>query len=158
MNQVKSRSALFLMELMAAILIFSFVSAICLRMFAKVHQMNEDTSNLDRALSQVRNVTELMKHKASPTSSSIPSLENFFPNCILEEYPHLNTEQEMTTIYFDEDWSCCPAEYSAYCMQITPATDEASNLFCCHMEVVSVAEQTDVIYSLDFKLNLPNQP
>ena len=49
MRKNSSRSGLFLMEIILAILAFSVVSAICLQLFVKAHNLGQDTKDLDMA-------------------------------------------------------------------------------------------------------------
>ena len=47
---------MFLMEIMIAILFFSLVSAICLRIFTASRQMGQDTNDLNMAVNQSENI------------------------------------------------------------------------------------------------------
>ena len=55
----KSRSALFLMELIIVIFFFSLTSAVCLNVFAKAHIIGRDTRQLNDAVLFAKNAGEL---------------------------------------------------------------------------------------------------
>jgi flagellar basal body-associated protein FliL len=61
-HKTNTRSSLFLMELIIAILFFSLASAVCLRMFAKSHQLSTDASAGNQAVNQTVNVAELIRY------------------------------------------------------------------------------------------------
>lgn len=56
-----SRSSLFLIELIIAILFFSLVSAVCLRAFARSHILTENARDLNAALMHVKSTAELLR-------------------------------------------------------------------------------------------------
>lgn len=56
-----SRSSLFLVELIIAILFFSLVSAVCLRAFARSHILTENARDLNAALMHVESTAELLR-------------------------------------------------------------------------------------------------
>ena len=56
-----SRSSLFLIELIIAILFFSLVSAVCLKAFTRSHILNQDARDLNAALTRVESTAELLR-------------------------------------------------------------------------------------------------
>lgn len=56
-----SRSSLFLMELIIAILFFSLVSAVCLKAFARSHILSQDANALNDAVIQAESTAELIR-------------------------------------------------------------------------------------------------
>lgn len=56
-----SRSSLFLIELIIAILFFSLVSAVCLKAFTRSHILNQDARDLNAALMRVESTAELLR-------------------------------------------------------------------------------------------------
>lgn len=56
----RSKSGLFLMEIMFAVLFFSIASAVCLQLFAKAHTLGEDTVTLDRAVNICQNAAAIL--------------------------------------------------------------------------------------------------
>lgn len=89
-----SRSSLFLMELVIVILFFSLASAVCVRLFVKAHQMDQNTVNLNHAMMWIQNYAEEFR-----------------------SYPFVTSE----TIFFDKDWNACENSSSAlYSVSINP--------------------------------------
>ena len=71
-QSLNRHSSMFLMEIMIAILFFSLVSAICLRIFTASRQMGQDTNDLNMAVNQSENIAELLTYSLkSPESSSM---------------------------------------------------------------------------------------
>ncbi len=153
MNRSNNRSGIFLLEIMLAILLFSIAGALCLQMFAKSRQMSKDTADLTQAAAHVQNAAELMKYAAEPT---VWDTENtFFPDCLLKEYPDAVVSSNNIQIYFDENWNYCQKESGVYRMEAAPSQTENENLLCFRFAVFK-ADSQDSIYSLDFKLHIPN--
>ena len=155
MTRTNSRSSLFLMEIMLAILFFSIAGALSLNMFAKSHQMSEDTVNLSMASDYARNTAELLKHAVVSDAKS--SGEDFFSECILEAYPNAAQEVFGIFVYFDQDWKECDKTRGMFCLEITPSKPKDTSLFCCNLSVVKT-DGGSPVYSLDLKLHIPNQP
>lgn len=65
MNRIQrrngSKSGLFLMELIIAILFFSFASAICIQVFAKAHITSTQSRDLTAAITQAQSAAEAFK-------------------------------------------------------------------------------------------------
>ena len=73
MNRSSSRQSMFLMEIIIAILFFSLVSAVCLRIFTGARQMSQDTGNLHRAVNQAQNAAELLTYGKTRGGGRHPS-------------------------------------------------------------------------------------
>ena len=153
MNRSNNRSGILLLEIMLAILLFSIAGALCLQMFAGSRQTSKDTANLTQAADHVQNAAEWIKYA---TGSTVRDSENtFFPDCLLEEYPDAVISSDKVQIYFDENWNCCQKENGVYCMEAAPVQTEHENLFCCQFTVFKT-DSRDPIYSLNFKVHIPN--
>ena len=155
MTRTNSRSGLFLMEIMLAILFFSIAGALSLNMFAKSRQMSEDAFHLSMASDQVRNAAERLKHAA--VSDTEKSKDTFFSECMSEAYPNADETDSGFSVYFDRDWNSCGREEGFFCMEITPSRTKETGLFCCNFSVIQT-DGGDTIYSLDVKLHVPNRP
>lgn len=57
-----NKSTLFLMEMIIAILFFALSAAICVQLFVRTHEINEDSTNLVHATSLARNIAEIYKN------------------------------------------------------------------------------------------------
>ena len=75
-----SRSSLFLMELVIVILFFSLSSAVCVKLFVKAHQMDQNTVNMNHAMIWIQNYAE--QFRSNPANIN-------------------------ETIYLDKDWNTC---------------------------------------------------
>ena len=88
-----SKSGLFLIELMICILFFSFTAGICIRFFAKSHNMSRDAKNLYQAQQEASSMAEILE-------KDIDSLDNI-------------------SVYYDEDWKQCNKEDMVYWLEVT---------------------------------------
>ena len=71
MRKNSSRSGLFLMEIILAILAFSVVSAICLQLFVKAHNLGQDTKDLDMAVREASSIASIINQSESPMELSL---------------------------------------------------------------------------------------
>lgn len=55
----KSKSALFLMELIIVVLFFALTSAVCLQVFVKAHNVELETKNINHAIEWGDNLSEI---------------------------------------------------------------------------------------------------
>lgn len=92
-KQSSNRSGLLLIEIIIAILFFSVVSAICLQLFVKSHNLSKDSESLVSAVNQVTSVMEQLQY-AKPDD---------------------------LILYYDEHFSTCDTiEHASYELQIVP--------------------------------------
>ncbi len=157
MNRSSRHASLFLMELIAALLMFSLAAALCLQMFAKAHSMQKNTDRLHMASSQARNAAELMKRAAEPGGARQDDAYRLFTDCIAKEYPHAIADDGQMRVHFDADWNHCIPDDGAYRMDLSFQDAQQEGLFCCNIAVFQTGESPPV-YSLDLKLHVPNQP
>lgn len=152
-----SKSSLFLMEMMIAILFFSLASAVCLRMFTKSSQMSKDTTNLNMAVNQAGNAAELLKAagQASGESMALNASQGFPGSALLlSEYPDAVLNGSSLQVFYDEEWKPCDKENSSYLMEITCGRDD---LLLYHIHVAETNAKED-IYSIELKLHRPVVP
>lgn len=155
-HKTNTRSSLFLMELIIAILFFSLASAVCLRMFAKSYQLSTDASARNQAVNQTSNVAELIRYDlengahtladAYPDANIIKSVigntdtanfNNIKPdssngentNMTNAAAANINVEDMYngSVIYFDKNWDACSAEQAEYRL-IIQAQDSSATL------------------------------
>lgn len=153
-RSTKSHSNMFLTEMIITILFFSLASSVCLRMFAKSHQLREDTKNLNMAINQTNNAAELLKHAISSEKTAGRTREPF-PSCILKEYPLADSDDEMVRIYYNKNWKPCRDKNSVYCMELTQTKED--ELLVYKIEVLNRKDKEERIYSLDLKLHQPDR-
>lgn len=182
MNHSSSRQSMFLMEIIIAILFFSLVSAVCLRLFTGARQMSQDTGNLHRAVNQAQNAAELLTYGCTRGESSALSdaESSLFPQALLLEYPDAVLSREASEagagpadfacadsaetapagagemiIYYDQDWTPSKGDVGVYCMRIYGTEEDSLALYRI---AVSGADGEEIIFSLELKLHRPIRP
>lgn len=128
-HKTNTRSSLFLMELIIAILFFSLAGAICLRMFAKSHHLSTDASDLNQAVRQADNVAELIKYDLEKGTHT---LEDEYPdaNIIKNVTGNIENTADMyssSIIYFDKNWNAVNSDQAIYKLTIQ-AQDSSDTL------------------------------
>lgn len=101
-RQPAKRSSLFLMELIIAILFFSLASTVCVRIFVKSHTLEEESIQLNHAISAATSVAEIFRNQENPFE-------------ILEkQYPDGIKNNNYYQFFYDEDWSLCDKNEALY--------------------------------------------
>lgn len=148
---VHSRSSIFLMEIIIAILFFSLVSAVCLQVFVKAHNMTEETARLNMAVTVAGNTAEMAKAAEAP-DKVVDIVKEVYPSAgstaaDADKENKSNEEADGLTVGFDEDWKSCDTG-STDCRYIMQATyDDTVSPVSWHIEIRTDAD--DVIYELD---------
>ncbi|MBQ6696553.1 MAG: hypothetical protein IJN16_07605 [Lachnospiraceae bacterium] len=83
-----SKSSLFLMEVIIALLFFSLASTVCIRLFVKSHTLSRDTQNLNYAVTQSQNLAEAF----IGVDGDMEQLQSLFPGS------HLRNENQSLTV------------------------------------------------------------
>lgn len=109
-----SKSALFLMELIIAILFFSLASTVCIQLFSKAHLLSKQTVAENHAVIQAQNLAECYL----ATEGDMLQMKELFPAA-------LDTPDDRITLAFDENWKECKVSDSCYtaCLMSYPAQD-----------------------------------
>ncbi len=140
-NNTSSRSGLFLMELIIAILFFSLAGAICVRLFVSSHLISKSSVELNYSLEWCQNVAEVFYG----TNGNFEEMTQLFDNCWIEE--------DSSTFYllFDKEFSPLPFTQSAsslkdidYSYIITVSITEGE-LYQCDI-VAPIYELSVVLY------------
>jgi hypothetical protein len=111
-----SKSAIFLFELMAVILIFTVAAAICTDIFAKAFQVSDDSRNLTKAIIRIETAAE--EFKADPTSA------------------------ESEDIYYDENWDVAKGADGAEFILYRNITSEG-DLYTCNLVMSKLNSDKD---------------
>ena len=106
-NMGKSRTSLFLMELIIVILFFSIASAVCMQLFAKAHLTSVKTKELNHAVAIAQSYAEVMRG----TDGSMDSIVANFPEAIV-------TDNYME-IFYDSDFQVCAPDAASYVSDVT---------------------------------------
>lgn len=111
---LKSKTSLFLMELIITILLFAACGAICVRVFVNAHVMTRETVELNEAVSIAQGFAEVMRG----TDGDIGS--------VLEQYPSAVSGGEgFFEVFYDEDFEVCSYQDAAYVGDVTMAPNGA---------------------------------
>ncbi len=153
MKRSQRHSSIFLLELMISILFFALVSASCLKVFAKAHNLSEETYNLNHGISQLENVAELLKSIDSSEISNADTvtevLESFYDKSV-----EADEEEDATWwIYFNSDWQSCRVYDAAFVIELQKkGTNDASSL-CSYSITVKELIKDKPIEELTLKLH-----
>ena len=101
-KQPSRRSSLFLMELIIAILFFSLASTVCVRIFVKSHTLEQESIQLNHAVSAASSVAEIFRNQENPFE-------------ILEmQYPDGVKSDNHYQFFYAKDWSLCNKDEAVY--------------------------------------------
>lgn len=114
------KSSLFLMEVILAILLFSFSSTVCMRFFAKSYTLNRQTEELNHAVHEVSSKAEYLLHSEVPASFATPE-------------------------YFTDSFAPCSSQEASYQLSVEPTYDSA---FCSFLITFQNMNTSEIIYSL----------
>ena len=106
-NLPKSKTALFLMELIIVILFFSLASAVCMQLFARSHLISKQTTELNHAVAIAQSYAEVMRG----TDGSMTS--------ILEAFPDAIAEDNYFEVFYDEHFQVCDPSAASYVSDVT---------------------------------------
>ena len=129
-----SRSGIFLMEIIIAILFFSIVSAICLNIFVHTHNLSKSTAELNFAVREAANVAEIVK-SADTFEDASQRLEaaggytraNNKDSNVLNGlgYADLNA-QNIYISFWDDEYQMCTQADAAYCILVAASNDSGN--------------------------------
>lgn len=143
-KHTSSRSGLLLMEIIIAILFFSVVSAVCLQLFVKSHNLGRDTEELDMAVRQAGSVAEILIQSKQPSKH------------LQEIYSDSDIDENGGSIYFDKDFQTCSEEIGVYHLDISasPLDDRLTG----YRIAVYANDDPKEIYSLEVNTYTPLTP
>ena len=101
-----SKSSIFLIELIFAILLFSITAGICVRLFVQAHRITRQSRDLSMAVNMSRSAAECMKVLGADTDTLPTQIGG-----VLADTDHL-------VVYYDKDWQVTDAQQAVYCMNI----------------------------------------
>ena len=136
-----SKSSLFLMELIIAIVFFALASSVCLQLFVKSHLLSARTKELNTAVNLCTSAAEFIRQCEGSGE-------------ILQELmPQLTVSQEDSLLaYYDEKFQVCSQENADYLLKILLDTGETM----VSAQVSLTAEDSkEIIHELPVKVHLP---
>ena len=130
-----SKSSLFLIELIIAILFFSIGSAVCVRAFMKAHSLSTEAKDLSFASAQVSSMASVLKY----TDRSYASIREHFPN----------TEKsgDDFLVFYDEEGTSCPEKDAVFTLHAE--TSEESGMI--HAQIYMERAGADPLYELELR-------
>ena len=111
---LKSKTSLFLMELIMTILLFAACGAVCMKLFVTSHIITRDTVELNEAVSVAQGFAEVMRG----TDGDITSVMEHYPNAIFGG-------EGFFEVFYDEDFEECEYDRAAYVGDVTMSPNGA---------------------------------
>ncbi|HOO28467.1 MAG TPA: hypothetical protein PLU43_08375 [Lachnospiraceae bacterium] len=142
-KQPKSKTSLFLMELIITILFFSIAGAVCMQLFVKAHTISEKTKELNHAVTAAQGFAEVMRG----TDGSIESILAVYPDAI-------QGSDTFFEVFYDQDFQPCEPENAVYVSDITLLPNGAIQNM--EIRIVKLSDYEE-IYSLNATkyMNIP---
>ena len=168
-----SKSSLFLMELIIAILFFSLASAVCIQLFVKSHLLGRTTTEENSALLMCQNFNEIYLGSLTFENASSPELlkeqilaltaedDSFTGICELsatESKVSLPEGEFSLAIYYDGDWKPCKPDHCRYQVVYTfEGYDDDSDVYRASSYAYRIEESISEIYHLNICKHLPER-
>lgn len=131
----KSKTSLFLMELIIAIMFFSICAALCVQLFVKAHVLGQKTKELNHAVAISQGFAETMRG----TDGSIQDILKYYPSAISDN-------ESFFEVYYNADFAPCEYSEAKYVGDVTLSPNGAIQ----NMDIVIVRiEDYEEIYSLN---------
>ena len=132
---LKSKTSLFLMELIITILLFAACGAVCVKMFVASHVMSRETVELNEAVSIAQGFAEVMRG----TDGEIGSILEHYPNAVYGG-------EGFFEVYYDEEFEECKYDKAAYIGDVTMTPNGAIQNI--EVRIVRLSDYKD-IYTLN---------
>lgn len=108
MNQYsKSKTSLFLMELIITILLFSVCSAVCMKLFAASNLLSKQTKELNNAVACAQGYVEVMRG----TSGDFNDIVAIYKNAVV-------IDETTFEVFYDGDFNPCEYNNAKYISDI----------------------------------------
>ena len=104
--QSNTRSSLFLIELIIAILFFSLGAAVCVQAFSKAHTVTAQAQDLSFASSTVSSAASVVKY----TGGTLDEVRTYFPDAF--------ADGEDIAVCYGTDFAICGPDAAAYTLRI----------------------------------------
>ena len=132
---LKSKTSLFLMELIITILLFAACGAVCMKLFVTSYVMTQDTVELNESVSIAQGFAEVMRGTDGDISS------------VIEHYPTaIRGGEEFFEVFYDEDFEACSYNTASYVGDVTMTPNGAIQNM--EVRIVRLRDNKD-IYTLN---------
>lgn len=136
----KSKSSLFLMELILAILIFAIAGAVCIQIFVRAHLVSENTQILNQSVTICESAAELFYGY----DGDLSRIQTQIDSQGLSE-----VSLGSLSIYYDENFMICDKNSATYVLNITEK--QSDNLINCSI-IMNLISDSSETYSLSCSL------
>lgn len=175
-----SKSSLFLMELIIAILFFALASAVCIQLFVKAHLLGKTTTEENKALLMCQNFSEIyLGILPEHYDSDSEEMKNYILSLVKDDPAFTGivdfSEQYQETfgkegefallLCYDANWSTCSYEESSYQFVFSyegyePETDvynASTYAYRVNQAGISFKEKYSEIYHLNICKHIPER-
>lgn len=135
----RSKSSMFLFEILINILLFSVLCVCSLQFFIHSYQLTEKTTILHHAVTACNNI------------AAVYQANQGFTEGIMETYPYALIENEQIYIYFDKNYQECDSRNICYYVIIDKTDSDIPGI---HISFYKNGE--DMTYSIDAYSYKPN--
>ena len=141
-----SKSALFLMEMIIAILFFSLASAVCIQLFAKAHTLSRQTVNENHAVIQAQNLAECYL----AMNGDLQQIADLYKvGC--------TATTDRILVYFDKNWTPCPSEEACFQTELLSFPLNEHGLYTANIIVTENNTPNEVLFSLEISHHIPER-
>jgi hypothetical protein len=138
-----SRSSLFLIEIIIAILFFSIGAAICVQVFATSYLCTKDSETLSHAQLLVSSMAEVLTGSEGEDS------------LILHHFPDAVMENNKIRVFYDDNWESCPEESASYLLLVEK--EKEKNDLSGTISLLKNDDEKTNVYSLPFFYHIAYQ-
>lgn len=128
----RTKSSIFLMEIIMNLLLFSILCVCSLQFFMKAHHLTEKTTTLHHAVTACANV------------ASIYESGNGEMDIIYDTYPYSIHVNEQILIYLDKDYNECDREHGIYHILVDKLDASVNTIHICFYN-----EDEEMCYSIE---------
>ncbi len=132
-----SKSNLFLIELIIAVLFFSLAAAVCIQMFALGHSINKSNEEKEHAIVSCISLAEAFEAADGDAGAAA------------EYFPESQMTGNVITLYFDESWLATSGNEAVYKVSLTSSEEGMFSL--ADIKAVTIEDESE-IYSLGTRI------
>lgn len=130
----RSRTGLFLLELVLMLLVFAVCAAVCMQVFAAARLESDRGRDLGNASLLAQSAAECWKSTRGDAQAAALLLDGAL-------------DQSAVILYRDDEWAACPADEAAFALTLTPQSSDGSY---ADISVEKLGEETP-LFSLEVK-------
>lgn len=138
----RSKSSLFLTEMILSILFFAIAAACCIQIFVKGHQISQHSENLNYA-----------QNLASGMAETVMMAEGNADQ-ILAVFPTAEIADQAVTVYYDHNWEACGSEDYSFVLKATYSKTSDTISGEAIVSGVPNAPEPECIYKLPFRQHI----